>query len=1005
MITAKGKLMAQQPTTKRPTKKLGTLLQNISHRVLVGGGEIPISGITADSRAVEKGDLFVAVRGVTTDGHKYLRDAMAKGCAAVLLEDEQQLPDINDPPAAVIVEDSRKALGYVAAAFYDHPAENLRLIGITGTNGKTTTSYLIEAMIKKAGGQPGVIGTVNYRYNGVELAAPFTTPEAHILQGLLRQMADAGVTHVVMEVSSHALAQDRLAGLMFDVAIFTNLSRDHLDFHMDLNSYFASKKRLFLDKLKDDGQAVIVEENSPAPNHHCWGKKLANELAESPGRPRQKPRRIITCGLGRECAVQATEFICNRQGIKAKIHTPKGDFQLKSPLLGEFNLKNLLAGTGVGMALQYDCDLIRAGLSETCKIPGRLERINPGDDPAVFVDYAHTPDALEKVLQTLRRLAPDRLICVFGCGGDRDAGKRPIMGETAGRLCDIALVTSDNPRTEPPDKIMTEIEEGLKRSPLKRRETAAFFRDKTGYTLINSRRQAIKTAVRSARRDDIVLISGKGHECYQIINTGKIFFDDRQETRAVLQKRRNPAWTLEQVLSATEGRLLNRQPEFCRLHNISTDSRTIAPGDLFLCLTGPRFDGLDFMSDAVGKGAAAIIVDRRPAILPVVPLILVSDTLKALGDLAAFRRSRMQNLQVLAVTGSTGKTTVKEMAAAIIATKHKVLKTRGNYNNLIGLPLSLLAVNSDHEAAVLEMGMNRPGEIARLTEIADPDISCITNIQEAHLEGLENIKGVARAKGELFSGTGKSGVLIVNNDDPMVRAQADGRDLAKISFGRRRGAFVRATHLRSRGMEGISFTLHIGGKKERITSKAAGGHNVMNSLAAAALAHALGMTIKEIAAGLELFKPGAKRSLIKRLPVGLNLIDDSYNANPASMLAGLETLHELKKNRRAMAILGDMLELGTKSDAAHRNLGKTVAGFAIDYLAVTGAYAAEVAQAARSTGMPLEHARIFTRKDEIVDWIGRLLNAGKLAADDWLLVKGSRGMRMETIVTALKMLD
>ena len=502
------------------------LMQGMPHYACGAMDRAKISGITVDSREVKPGDLFVAIQGEKVDGHQFVEEAIAKGCAAFIVQ-QGRLPAKNGFPAVAIeVPDTRTALAGVAGAFYDHPEKELRFIGITGTNGKTTTSFLVEAMLNKAGYIPGVIGTVNYRYQGMEFAATHTTPDPIVLYRTLRRMKDAGVTHVVMEVSSHALAQKRIHGLSFDVAVFTNITRDHLDFHGDMESYFQSKKKLFFEYLKKDGRAVIMLEMETPHNGQertvlvGKGQALAAELVAP-----------IRCGMERNCDLYPEDFVCSLAGIKTTIQTPQGRLKLHSSLVGQFNLMNLLTAAGVGIALELSPETIADGIQSLKNVPGRLERINSRKGLKVFVDYAHTPDALANVLTTLKQFNPPRLICIFGCGGDRDRGKRAMMGKVAGSLCDIALVTSDNPRSERPEAIMQEIEQGLAHSLLKRIRAELLFENRNwqGYDLIVSRREAIALAIIRAHQDDVVLIAGKGHENYQIIGNHKRFFDDRLE--------------------------------------------------------------------------------------------------------------------------------------------------------------------------------------------------------------------------------------------------------------------------------------------------------------------------------------------------------------------------------------------------------------------------------------------------------------------------------------------
>lgn len=462
----------------------------------------------------------------------------------------------------------------------------------------------------------------------------------------------------------------------------------------------------------------------------------------------------------------------------------------------------------------------------------------------------------------------------------------------------------------------------------------------------------------------------------------------------------NPAWSMSQVLLATGGMLIHGRSDVI-FRSISTDSRTLEAGDLFLALAGDRFDGHDYIDKALQNGAAGMIVSKPPEHAPPIPLISVKDTLRTLGDLAGYRRSQMPRLQVIGITGSSGKTTVKEMVATILQKKFRVLKTQGNFNNLVGLPLSLLPVDYAHDVAVLEMGMNRPGEIARLAEIADPDIGCIANVQDAHLAGLKDIRGVAEAKGELFSGMKAWGKLAVNIDDRNVRRLANRHSHEKILFGRGKKAMVRATQIRNCGEKGMRFNLHIGSQKERILLRSLGEHNVMNALAAAAITRGMGLSLSQITLGLSLFKPYDKRMQVEHAACGIKVVNDTYNANPSSMLAALQALKGLSRDNKTIVVLGDMLELGKQSVAAHRYVGESAASIGFDYLFAVGSYAGTVVSAARDAGMTAEQAQLFATKDAIADTLRRFMHDGTIQKGDWILVKGSRGMRMEVIVEAI----
>jgi UDP-N-acetylmuramyl-tripeptide synthetase len=533
-------------------RQLSELLRGIEHSAEHSVAGVTILSMTADSRKVGPGSLFVCLRGQVADGHGFVAAAVACGAAAVVANRGQRPtlpPDLGLP--LVLVDDTRKCIGDLAAAFYDHPAAGITLIGLTGTNGKTTTSFILEAMIRAAGGNPGVIGTINYRYNGHEVPATFTTPEPIALQRLLREMADCGVTHVIMEVSSHALALYRIQGLRFAAALFTNLTRDHLDFHQEMEAYYQAKKRLFTEYLDEQGTAVIVLADEHGGADTGWGRRLHQEIRE---RGQADSGQLIACSLLKQGApppspllsaessgehqVSASNPVFGLGQTSATIEAGGKRFAMATNLVGAFNLKNILGAVGVAVGLGLTCDAITQGLAAPIRVPGRLEAVTVATGqglPALFVDYAHTPDALENVLTTLRQLGPERLLLVFGCGGDRDPGKRRLMGEIAGRLADVAILPADNSRSESTTTIMAEIEHGVVAAGMTQLSTTSPVAK--GYAAIPSRGEAIALAVGLAGERDILLISGKGHETYQLTADGTIFFDDRLEAARCLREK------------------------------------------------------------------------------------------------------------------------------------------------------------------------------------------------------------------------------------------------------------------------------------------------------------------------------------------------------------------------------------------------------------------------------------------------------------------------------------
>ena len=492
---------------KLQSRPLIELLEGVLSRILAGTVQRVVRGIVADSRQVMPGAVFVAVRGLQTDGHSYLEDALDAGAEVLVVEElhSHLLTRAQTEGQTVIqVPDSRLALALLASAYYQRPSRDVRLVGVTGTNGKTTTTYIIESILRAAGEAPGVIGTVEYRYPGLSQPAPQTTPDAPELQALLRAMADHGVSHAIMEVSSHALAQERVAGCDFAVCVFTNLSRDHYDYHGSEEAYFAAKARLFQDL---SGQWHVINLDDP------YGQRLV----------RDAQARLLTYALEGEATLKPRDVVHGLDGIHFSLATTKGQLAIRSALVGHHNVYNLLAGIAVAIALDVEAEAIIQGIAQLKYVPGRLEHVDAGQDFYVFVDYAHTPDALEQVLRATRAETSGRFITVFGCGGDRDAGKRPLMGEIATTLSDYTVITSDNPRTEEPQRIIEDIVAGIETSQ--------------GYTTILDRRDAIAYAIGMAKPQDTVLIAGKGHEDYQIIGRARHHFDDREVAREALGKR------------------------------------------------------------------------------------------------------------------------------------------------------------------------------------------------------------------------------------------------------------------------------------------------------------------------------------------------------------------------------------------------------------------------------------------------------------------------------------
>ena len=483
-----------------------------------------VSSVCYNSRSCEENSLFVAVSGLNADGHGFIDDAIRRGARWIIHEKPLTFPD---RITALQVSDSRRALGIAGSNFYAHPSSDLCLIGITGTNGKTTVTYLLESIIIAAGFSPGVLGTVNYRFQGKTFPAPNTTPESLEFQKIIRLMVNEGVTHCISEVSSHALDLGRIDDADFDIAVFTNLSQDHLDYHLTMERYYEAKRRFFQELLpkshKHTPYGMIVNGDDP------WGRRLLEEVTGS----------ALTFGLEGNHDVRADDFQLTLEGIEAVLRLPGKSLRIVSPLIGRFNLYNILAAAAAAVAIGIAPSAIEQGIFLMKGVSGRMEKVSQPGEPHVFVDYAHTDDALRKAIENLSRFGGNRIVTVFGCGGDRDRGKRPLMGAVAATLSDMVIVTSDNPRSEDPLAIIDQIETGIRREEIGKVGLAELGKPEPGkvYCVLPDRRTAIEAAILTAGPADIVLIAGKGHEDYQIVGNQRLFFDDRIVARESLVKR------------------------------------------------------------------------------------------------------------------------------------------------------------------------------------------------------------------------------------------------------------------------------------------------------------------------------------------------------------------------------------------------------------------------------------------------------------------------------------
>lgn len=901
-----------------------------------------------DSRRLTQGDVFVACPGSRSDGRDHIDAAIDAGAVAIVFEADGAVDALAATLAgrgvpALGVPGLRGVLGAVAHVWYGEPSAALAVLAVTGTNGKTSCTQWLAQALSDAGQPCGVIGTLGARYpDGTVEATGLTTPDVIGTHRLLARLRAAGAEAVAIEASSIGLAQGRMDGVQVAVAAFTNLTRDHLDAHGDMATYERAKARLF---TWPGLQAAVIHRDDPA----------GERMAQSAGAPVLGYRIVADQAAPQDAALTAEAVACTTDGTLFTLRIrEEGAALIRTPLLGRHNVENLLAVAGVLRALGWSLQRVAGALGALAPVRGRLETVAfPGSNgPLVVVDYAHTPDALANVLAALRPLAEarrGRLVCLFGCGGERDPGKRGPMGAIAQTHADAVVVTSDNPRSESPDAIIAAILAGMSAPQA---ETVRVESD---------RALAILSAVWAAQPADVVLLAGKGHETTQQVGATAHPFDDAEWARVAL------------ALANAAG--------------VTTDTRRVGPGEVFVALRGERFDGHAFVAAAGEAGALAAIVERP--VTADIPVLVVGDTRQALLRIGRAWRARFA-LPLVAVTGSNGKTTTKEMIAAILAAWHgqdAVLATRGNLNNEIGVPLTLLRLRGTHRAAVVELGMNHPGEIAVLAAAARPTIALVNNAQREHQEFMQSVQAVAVENGAVLSALSDDGVAVFPADDPHAAVwEALAGDRPRQRFAVSAPAEVVARDVIAQD-DGTAFTLVSPQGNVPVRLRVAGRHNLHNALAAAACVLAAGCPLAAVAEGLSGFSAVQGRLQSQRLADGTWLIDDTYNANPDSVRAAIDVLAGLPGPR--VLVLGDMGEVGNEGPAMHREVGAYARERGIERLVAMGEASLACVTAFGDGATHVADAAAAVA----------LLRTKPAGA---ILVKGSRFMRMEKVVVALQ---
>ncbi len=893
-----------------------------------------IADIATDSRQVSENTLFVCIRGFVSDGHKFAQSAVEKGAIALIVEEE-----IDIPVPQLIVKNSRRCTAIAAAIIYESGKRTPELIGVTGTNGKTTVSHIIHHILTENGYKTGLIGTLGYYIGKEKFPLDRTTPDIVELHKILYSMNDCD--YIIMEVSSHSIALDRVYRLQFAAVMFTNLSRDHLDFHKTMDAYKSTKFDFIISQFKEGAKAVINRDDP-------YGKNLLKALGDT----------------AESVSVEDTENVTSTvNGFSFNLNNDINEYKL--PMSGQHNLSNALMAMKCCTEL---CDIneknIAASLPSLPQVDGRMMKIDNPANLNIYIDYAHTPDALEKVIKSVESIPHKRIICLFGAGGNRDKTKRSEMGRIASMAADLSVITSDNPRDEDPAEIIRDIITGI-----------ASDKD----ILIKcDRKEALDTAVRIAGKDDIIIIAGKGHETYQEVNGKKHYFNDKEIILELIDKghiipeiiRTTGTIELEIPVDSLQLEYLfnTNKLDKSQYKYISTDSRTIKDNSIFFALEGENFDGHAYVGSVL-ENSTCLAVGHKDLDLP--NYIKVDDSLKAYQEFASFHRSLYSSINI-AITGSTGKTTTKEYLSAILGEKYEVLTTYKNENNQIGAAKTLLQLNSSHDYSVLELGSNHFGEIAAITKICKPDVAIITSIGNSHLEFFGNIEGVLKEKSDIFM-----------FDHTIKIAPAEyyaNSDYSNMNvFGDSSEYHINIIYKEKDRIQFSVNDLHL-----EVSSPV--GHTAWNAGIAAIAAQVLQIDSDIIKKCIKI-KPdlGNRMNIFEK--DGITWIADCYNANPDSMKAAIDFWQSYLVERPHTAVIGDMLELGGSSDYHHKQIGEFLNSVDSDLTASVGS-----------------KAKLFNADVHFKN-VNELLESDflkKMKPGSIVLVKASHGIQLEKIIDNIR---
>ena len=903
------------------------LLKNLITNLTKSEKLIKIKGISTNSKEVKKGFIFFAIKGQKHNGEMFINEAIQNGASVIICTKNCKFK--SKKTLIIKKKDIRNFVSEIASKFYKLKPKNI--IAVTGTNGKTSVADLYYQILTSNNTPVASIGTLGIKYKKKTIKTGLTSPDTISIHKYLQILKKNKIENVIIEASSHGLDQNRLHHINFKAGIFTNFSQDHLDYHRNMQSYLNAKLILFKKILPNNGFVILDKTIS----QFLILKKIAKK--------------------GGLKLIEINKIIEKIRNISLNTNS-------------KFQKKNLAMAIAATKLCGLKDKKIYNSLKKINDVSGRLELIRKfPNNIKVFIDYAHTPDALFKTIQSLKDTYQKKISLVFGCGGDRDKKKRPLMAKIANKHCNKIYVTDDNPRNEDPKKIRNEIIRNINNNKCFN---------------IGHRASAIKKAILNSEQNEVILIAGKGHETQQIYKNRILSISDKKIVKnlkitiKILSKKNQDYLQNKLILKKIIKKI---KPE--NFEGLSIDTRMIKKNNLFLTMKGKNNDGVKFIPDALKKGAK-YIVSSKVVKKYKQKTIRVKNEVSFLRQFAIHKRKN-SSAKIIAITGSAGKTSLKNLIKELLQKFGKTHSSPKSFNNQLGVPISLSNLEASTEYGVFEVGMSKSGEIKNLSKLIQPHVGVITNIGEAHIENFRNIKGIADAKGEIIDNIKKNGTIILNHNDKFFSFLAKKAKLKKIkivSFGKTNKSDIYPI----RTITNKNFTKITIKVKDQILDLEVKNINIYNVLAALAVLKELNLNLDNIIKNFKNYEPTEGRGkvhVISRYNKRFKLIDESYNANPLSVKIAINNFNLIKKDKfKKYLILGDMLELGNKSEQYHKNLSKVINSTDIDKVFIKGKKTLFTYKNLNKS----KRGNIFQNDDDI-----DLTLSNIISNNDHLMVKGS----------------